>query len=77
MLPGGDYLLCTRHLSEITRIDGSTGQIRWRMGKGNGNQFTFVNDPKDGFWNMHGVRRPPLLHGVRAAARQRQHPDLR
>ena len=33
-LPNGDYLLSTRHLSEITRIDGRAGTIRWRMGKG-------------------------------------------
>lgn len=62
MLPDGDYLLSTRHLSEITRIDGATGAVRWRMGKGKANQFTFVNDPKGGFWNMHGVRRLPNGH---------------
>ena len=62
ILPDGDYLLSTRHLSEITRIEGATGEIRWRMGKGKRNQFTFVNDPKDGFWNMHGVRRLPNGH---------------
>lgn len=61
-LPNGDYLLSTRHLSEITRIDGKTGEIRWRMGKGKGNQFTFINDPKGGFWNMHAVRRLPDGH---------------
>jgi hypothetical protein len=56
-LPSGDYLVSTRNLSEITRIDHETGEIRWRMGKGKGNQFTFINDPKGGFWNMHGIRR--------------------
>jgi hypothetical protein len=57
VLPGGDYLVSARHLSEITRIDHRTGDIVWRMGKGRGNQFRFVDDPKGGFANMHAVRR--------------------
>ena len=62
VLPNGDYLLSTRHLSEITRIDHETGEIVWRMGKGKGNQFRFLSDPKGGFWNMHAVRRLPNGH---------------
>jgi hypothetical protein len=57
VLPGGDYLLSVRHLSTVVRVDGETGEIKWRMGKGRGNQFQFVDDPKGGFWNMHAVRR--------------------
>jgi hypothetical protein len=55
----GDYLLSTRHLSEITKIDAQTGQIVWRMGGGKANQFTFLNDPRNGFTSMHAVRRLP------------------
>ncbi|MEP7169464.1 MAG: aryl-sulfate sulfotransferase, partial [Bacteroidota bacterium] len=40
----GNILLSSRHLSEITKINRSTGNVMWRMG-GNYNQFTFINDP--------------------------------
>ncbi len=62
VLPDGDYLVSTRHLSEITRVDGTTGAIRWRMGNGKGNEFRFLDDPKGGFSNMHAVRRLPNGH---------------
>ncbi len=39
----GNYLLSNRELSEITKIDGKTGDIIWRFG-GNHNQFTLVDD---------------------------------
>ncbi|MBA2407481.1 MAG: aryl-sulfate sulfotransferase [Chitinophagales bacterium] len=39
----GNLLLSSRHLSEITKIDLSTGDIIWRMG-GENNQFVFIND---------------------------------
>ncbi len=37
--PDGNYLLTSRNMSEITKIDASTGEIIWRMG-GKHNQFT-------------------------------------
>jgi hypothetical protein len=59
LLAGGDYLISIRHLSVVTRVDGASGAVKWRMGKGRANQFRFVNDPKGGFWNQHAVRRLP------------------
>jgi len=56
----GNILLSSRHLSEITKIDRSTGGIIWRMGGAN-NQFTFVND-SIGFNYQHAVRWLPNGH---------------
>lgn len=53
--PDGNILLSSRHLSEITKIDGETGEILWRLG-GKNNQFTFVNDAI-GFSYQHDIRR--------------------
>ncbi len=39
----GGILLSSRHLSEITKIDGKTGEIVWRLG-GKRNQFTFIGE---------------------------------
>jgi hypothetical protein len=54
----GNLLLSSRHLSEITKIDLSTGDIIWRMG-GENNQFTFINDPDTSvyFSGQHDFRR--------------------
>jgi len=38
----GHYLISSRHLDEITKINRETGAIIWRWG-GNHNQFTFLN----------------------------------
>jgi hypothetical protein len=53
----GNYLISSRHLSEVTKIDSETGGIIWRMGKGPANEFTFLNDPHDGFHMQHTPRR--------------------
>ena len=53
----GHYLMSSRHLSELTKIDSRTGEVIWRMGGGKGNQFTFVDDPHNGFSAQHGGRR--------------------
>ncbi len=55
----GNYLLSNRNLSELTKIDGTTGQIIWRFG-GVHNQFTFQNDSL-GFSYQHDARWQP--HG--------------
>ena len=58
----GNLLISSRHLSEITKIDRSTGAIIWRLG-GKNNQFTFVGDPTlpsvGGFSYQHDIRRLP------------------
>ena len=51
----GNIIASFRSLSEITKIDATTGDVIWRFG-GLANQFTFVNDPKGTFERQHGVR---------------------
>jgi hypothetical protein len=51
----GNIMLSSRHLSEITKINRTTGDFVWRMG-GIHNQFTFINDPL-GFSYQHCIRR--------------------
>ena len=51
------FLLSSRHLDEVTKIDRETGNIIWRWG-GKNNQFTFVNDSLI-FSHQHAVRRLP------------------
>jgi len=42
--PDGNIIISCRHMSEVTKISRSTGEILWRLG-GKNNQFTFINDP--------------------------------
>ena len=51
----GNYILSSRHLSEVTKINRQTGEIIWRFG-GKNNQFTILNDPLNGFSSQHDVR---------------------
>lgn len=53
----GNLLISSRHLSEITKINRTTGDIIWRLG-GVSNQFTFTND-SIGFSYQHHIRRIP------------------
>jgi hypothetical protein len=39
----GNFLISSRNMSEITKIDRSTGDIIWRMG-GKNNEFNFIGD---------------------------------
>ncbi|MBZ0264625.1 aryl-sulfate sulfotransferase [bacterium] len=50
-----NFLISSRHFSEVTKINSETGEIMWRMGGGNGNQYEFTNDP--GFYQQHDVHR--------------------
>lgn len=50
----GHLLLSSRHLSEVTKIHRDTGQILWRL-SGAHSDFTFVNDPLNGFRNQHDI----------------------
>jgi Arylsulfotransferase (ASST) len=52
----GNLIMSFRSLSEITKINSTTGQIIWRLG-GLQNQFTFLNDPKGFFERQHGLRK--------------------
>jgi arylsulfotransferase ASST len=51
----GNYLLSFRNLSEVTKINSTTGQVLWRWG-GVKNEFTFVGDTVM-FSMQHGIRR--------------------
>src|SRR5262249_25533915 len=58
----GNWLLSSRHMSEITKIDRQTGEIMWRLGlNALNNQFTFVGDDR-GFSHQHDIRRLPNGH---------------
>ncbi len=50
-----NYVISWRNFGEVTKIDGVSGQIIWRLG-GRHNQFTFVDDPFGGFSGQHCVR---------------------
>ena len=50
----GNFLMSSRNLDEITKIDRRTAEIIWQMG-GRKNEFKFVND--DGFSFQHDARR--------------------
>jgi len=51
----GNLLLGFRSLSEVTKVDRSSGAVIWRLG-GLRNEFTILNDPKGVFERQHGVR---------------------
>lgn len=51
----GHFLLSSRHLDEITKIDRDSSKIIWRLG-GTQNEFEFVND-STGFNYQHAIRR--------------------
>ena len=51
----GNILLSCRHLSTVFKIERNTGNILWELG-GHNSDFTFANDPLDGFRNQHDVR---------------------
>lgn len=51
----GNILVSARHMSEVTKLNRTTGEIIWRLG-GAHSDFTFVNDELDGFRNQHDIR---------------------
>jgi hypothetical protein len=57
----GNYIVSWRNLGEVTKIDAQSGEIVWRLGGAN-NQFTFVNDPLNGFSAQHYARILPDGH---------------
>lgn len=50
----GHLILSSKRLSEVTKIHRQTGEIIWRLGGAN-NEFTFINDPLNGFNSQHSV----------------------
>ena len=53
ILRDGNYLASARHTQTIMKIDKSSGEILWHMGKGSLNDFKFLNDPYNGFSHQH------------------------
>lgn len=53
----GHYLMSSRHLNEITKINSTTGDIIWRFG-GKQNDFTLLGDTV-WFTGQHDARRLP------------------
>ena len=51
----GNLLLGFRSLSEVTKVNSTTGAVMWRLG-GLRNEFTFLSDPKGLFEHQHGLR---------------------
>jgi hypothetical protein len=49
----GNFILSSRHLCEITKINRSSGEIIWRLG-GKNNQFSFIEQ----FYNNHATPTP-------------------
>lgn len=54
----GTLLVSFRNASVVVKINSTTGAILWRLG-GKKSNFTFVNDPFNGFSFQHGIRRLP------------------
>ena len=54
----GNWIISNRNMSEVTKISRQTGEIMWRMG-GQNNEFTFINDPLNGFFDQHDASRTP------------------
>lgn len=57
----GNYIISSRHLDEISKINKATGEFMWRLGGSAcvNNQFTFTNDTRlgfTGFSHQHGIR---------------------
>ena len=56
----GNLLLCSRHISEVTKINRQTGDIVWRLG-GKNNEFEFINEHEENaptyFSYQHDIRR--------------------
>ena len=50
-----NYIVSFRHLGQVMKINARNGKIMWRLG-GKKNQFTFVNDPLNGFTAQHSAR---------------------
>ena len=54
-LTDGNYLVSARHTQTVMKIDATNGDVLWQMGKGRANEFTFIDDPYDGFSHQHAA----------------------
>jgi hypothetical protein len=51
----GNYLMSFRNISQVVKIDSRSGAVLWKLGGSDGN-FTFLDDPLQGFSLQHGIR---------------------
>jgi hypothetical protein len=51
----GNYVVSWRNLGQVMKIDAASGEVIWRLGGLRGD-FTFVNDPLNGFSAQHSAR---------------------
>jgi outer membrane protein assembly factor BamB len=58
VMDDGNYLVSFRDMSQVIKLDSTTGAMLWKLG-GKDGQFTFVNDPLNGFSCQHGAREMP------------------
>lgn len=54
----GNYLMSFRNISQVVKIDSRSGAVLWKLGGSDGN-FTFLDDPLQGFSLQHGIRELP------------------
>lgn len=59
----GGIILSFRNLGAIVKLDPTSHKVLWQMG-GARNQFTFINDPLNGFGGQHSVRVLPNGHFI-------------
>jgi hypothetical protein len=54
----GNLIISLRRFDRIVKIDHQTGEILWQMGgvTSKVNDFTFINDPFNGFSGQHHVQ---------------------
>jgi Arylsulfotransferase (ASST) len=57
----GNYVVSFQAMSEVTKIDATTGRVIWRLG-GVHNQFAFHGDVMSGFSGQHDVQVLPNGH---------------
>ena len=52
--PDGNILMSVRNFDEVVKISKSTGEVLWRIGgsKSKKNQYTFINDTRNGFFGF-------------------------
>ncbi len=54
----GHLLISMRNASQVVKVSSGNGDVIWRLG-GRRSDFTFVDDPLNGFFRQHGIRRLP------------------
>lgn len=57
-----EWLVSFRNLDAVMLIDPIVGDVKWQIGGATANDFTFANDPLNGFNNQHHAT---LLHDRR------------